>query len=154
MIKEASKCAAVAAGRQARREGRIWVLVLPLLLAVWIFSPAAETRLMPVVTEATIVSAQDAGNGWTRLIVEAEKLRDCDWRKIEWFLGTRGEGGPRVQAYFEDPPTIRGVGVLRWEGLMVRLPEGLIRSQSYGDVLHECYGPSIGMTRSWYYTSP
>lgn len=147
-----TKRAARAARDQAKREGRIWLWLLPVFAGIWLFSLSAETRIWPVITEATIISAAPAGDGWTRLGVEAEKLRVCDWRSVEWFLGRRGTGGPKVQAYFADKPEIRGLGILRWDGLMVRLPEDVIRTHSYGDVLHECYGPSFGETRSRYFT--
>lgn len=148
------KQAALAARDQAKKEGRIWLTILPLFAIIYWLSPWAETAYFPVVTEAEILSAEDVGGGWTRLEVQAEKLRDCDWQSVEWFFGPRAEGGPRVPARFDDAPTQRGLGRLHWDKLMVRLPEDLIRSNSHGDVLHRCYGPNVSATRSRYYTSP
>lgn len=146
------KAAGAAAAAQAWRELRIMAICAPLLaLAVLIF-PRAETRLYPVVTEVTVLSATDAGNGWTRLEVEADKLRDCDWRGIVWFMGQRGGRSAPVRAYFSDPPQIRHIGRLHWSGLMVELPRETVLRNSYGDVLHECRGPMLGQTRSRFFT--
>ncbi|MBU2961972.1 hypothetical protein KO516_14370 [Citreicella sp. C3M06] len=150
-MKSRTERAATAATRQAAREGRIWLLMAPILALIWVVSPGVETRIWPVVTPAAIVATEDLGGGWSRVELEAEKLRDCDWRSVEWFLGARGANGPSVQAYFADPPQIRERGVLRWKDLRVRLPEHLLLTGSYGDVLHQCYGPALGKTRSWFY---
>lgn len=134
------------------RELRIMALTVPLLVMVWLIVPRAETRLYPVVTEVTVLSATDAGDGWTRLEVEADKLRDCDWRGIVWFMGQRGGRSTPVRAYFSDPPQIRHVRRLHWSGLMVELPRDVVLRHSYGDVLHECWGPMLGQTRSRFFT--
>lgn len=146
------KAAGAAAAAQAWRELRIMAICAPLLaLAVLIF-PRAETELFPVVTEATVISAEDAGGGWTRLEVEAEKLRDCDWRGVSWHFGTRGWRSVAVRAYFEDPPQIRAPGLLHWSGLMVELPRDQVMRASFGDVTHECLGGAFGLTRSRFFT--
>lgn len=154
MVSDKLKGARHAAVRQAMRKLRIIGLIVPLLVMVWIIVPRAETRLYPVVTEVTVLSATDAGGGWTRLEVEADKLRDCDWRGISWFMGRRGGRSAPVRAYFSDPPQIRHVGRLHWSGLMVELPRDVVLRHSYGDVLHECWGPMLGQTRSRFFTGP
>lgn len=152
MVSDRLKCARRAAGEQAMRELRIMSLTVPLLALVWIIVPRAETRLYPVVTEVTVLSATDAGDGWTRIEVEADKLRDCDWRGIVWFMGQRGGRSAPVRAYFSDPPQIRHVSRLHWSGLMVELPRETVLHNSYGDVFHECWGPMLGQTRSRFFT--
>lgn len=139
---------------QAKREAFVWVRAMPILFAVWVLWPGVETRFWPVVTEIDILRADDAGGGWSRLQVEADKLRDCDWRAVEWFVGHRGGRNSKVDARFDDPPEVRGVGRLHWDNLMVRLPVGTILDDSFGNVFHECYGENLGRTKSRYYTSP
>lgn len=152
MVSDRLKNARHAAGEQAMRELRIMSLIVPLLALVWIVVPRAETQLYPVVTEVTVLSATDAGDGWTRLEVEADKLRDCDWRGIAWFMGQRGGRSTPVRAYLSDPPQIRHIGRLHWSGLMVELPREAVLRNSYGDVLHECWGPMLWQTRSRFFT--
>ena len=62
-----------------------------------------------------------------------------------------GRSAP-VRSYFSDPPQIRHVGRLHWSGLMVQLPRETVLRNSYGDVLHECWGPMLGQTRSRFFT--
>lgn len=152
MVSDRLRGARRAAGEQAMRELRIMALIVPLFAMVWIVVPRAETQLYPVVTEVTVLSATDAGGGWTRLEVEADKLRDCDWRGVVWFMGHRGGRSTPVRAYLSDPPQIRHVGRLRWSGLMVELPRETVLRNSYGDVLHECLGPMLWQTRSRFFT--
>lgn len=145
----------MAARAQALREVRVWVLVALAYMLLRAVLPVVETRLAPVVSEITVVSAEDAGAGWTRAVVEADKFRDCPrWRRIEWFLGPRYGGGPQVQAYFEDPPQMRPTGKLRWEGLMVRLDKETLLNNSHGDAFHDCYGWELWLSKSFYFDSP
>lgn len=139
---------------QAKREAFVWVRAIPILLVIWVVWPGLETRVWPVITEIDILSAEDAGGGWTKMEVEADKLRDCDWRAIEWFVGQRGHRNAQVQANFLDAPEVRSIGRLHWDGLMIRLPLDVILTNSFGNVYHECYGENLGRTKSFYYTSP
>ncbi|ATG47584.1 hypothetical protein CEW89_08355 [Celeribacter ethanolicus] len=111
-IRDRSKCATKAALDQAAHEGRILMMIVPALVLFWVFAPKLETAYFPVVTEAELVAIEDAGDGWSRLEVRAEKLRECDWRAVEWHLGTRDGSSVPVRAYFEDAPQMREIGAL------------------------------------------
>lgn len=69
---------------------------------------------------------------------EAQKLRDCDFVRLEWFQGPRYGRKVQVATGFTDAPEIRPPGASIWHGLIILLDQFQVRENSHADVLHRC----------------
>lgn len=115
------------------------ILILLGFLAFWF--PAFESRYFPVVSPLLIAPMAAVDGGTMIEGGEAEKLRDCDWRKTVFSLGDR-EKGRGVELTSEphlDPPTERLPGLLRWEHIFLPARPDQVRDRAYGDAYHFCY---------------
>lgn len=116
------------------------VLLGLLAYIVSVTAPSIEGRLFPVVSPIEVHSPvphvppayQYKWKG------RAEKLRNCEFIQVEWYLGRRAGGRVRVSAEFLDPPQVRPAGVLEWERLVIALEQGAVISNSHADVIHKC----------------
>ena len=121
------------------------------LVGPWIYfeaAPRVHGMIAPVVTPIEIHKIASTADGGSVIEAEAEKLRDCSYRGVEWFLGPPGANVPVVAA-FTDPPQVRRPGFLYWEGLSVGIPPAQVTGLSRGYVLHECGYPWL--VRSLFY---
>lgn len=114
------------------------------------FGGEIEGRILPVmgpleISDPQSVAVRDTKTKWQ---AEADKLRGCDYVRIEWFLGPRGGRRVQVPAIYTDPPEVRGKGRLHWRGLIVSLSVETTLENSHADVLHQCPGrPWLTRTR-------
>ena len=99
-----------------------------------------EGRIHPVMGPLEIHSPQpfpppDYRTKWQG---SAEKLRDCRFVRLEWFLGPRGDNRVMIPVEFTDKPEVRGQGILTWAGIVTGLEADRVRSNSHADVIHKC----------------
>lgn len=98
-----------------------------------------EGWLFPVVSEVVLSDPRPAPppayrHAWHG---EAEKLRECSFVGMEWFLGSRNGLRASVVSGFTDPPEVRGQGGLVFSGILVSLDPAEIEA-SHADVIHQC----------------
>jgi len=119
------------------------------------FGGVIEGRFFPVMGPLRVfdpVQNQHSEN-LTVFHGEARKLRGCEYKDIEWFLGPRGGRRVQVIAHFLDAPEIRQEGqLLEWSGLAVGLPARDVLQNSHADVIHQCPGRPW-LTRTPFYDS-
>ena len=111
----------------------------------------AEGRAFPVMGPLTLhdnpVSEPPPSyrHAWS---ANADKLRECQFERVEWFLGPRHGRKIQVPAIFADPPEVRGEGHHTWTPLLISLDPGAVLENSHADVLHQCPGrPWLTRTR-------
>jgi len=134
-----------------------WRTALLAVLTIWFFFPAVETRSFPAVRPAHEVS-YDLADGGTNLTLEAIKERDCKWAETRIYLGSRG--GDYVympDAGHREAPTLRGIGLLRWEKTFLPLTASS-DTEAFADAFHYCYGldwpMSLYRTKSVFFDLP
>ena len=152
-------------GRQApyrsRAEGTLFMsrLVIAALAGMslvfiqWV-GGAVEGRLFPVMGPLTISDPvpYPPPSYRARWQGQAEKKRNCEFVRMEWYLGPRHGGRVRVSSEFLDRPEVRSAGVLSWEGIVISLPVGEVLANSHADVIHQC-GYRPWQTRTRFYDS-
>lgn len=72
---------------------------------------------------------------------ETEKLLNCEFVSMDWYLGTRSGAHVAIQSYFLDQPKINGRGMIRFTGIVVRASPMAVLTATYADVRHRCPGP-------------
>lgn len=112
---------------------------------------AAPVTDMATLHEATHSPPPDYRHTWT---ATAWKNRDCDFRGLDWFLGSDVGRGPEVVAYFIDKPQERSTGLLEWDGLVIDLDPQQVLHNSHAFVDHTCRVLGIPVTvRTLFYSS-
>ena len=108
---------------------------------VYEFGGQIEGRLFPVMGTLEIHDPEEADDrSVTKWKGHAEKLRNCNFVRLEWYLGPRNGRHVIVdrEAAFTDKPQIRSTGRLHWEGILVHLSPKATRENSFADVIHRC----------------
>lgn len=70
----------------------------------------------------------------------SEKLRECEFLDVVWYFGPRDGRKVEVPAFFSDPPKLRGVGVIEFEGIVISLDPEAVTNNSHAYVIHQCPG--------------
>ena len=78
------------------------------LYAIWIVGPPLETRFWPVVSKLQIISMEPAPDGFTKIRAGFNKLRDCEYVGIAWFVGDRSISFERVVVALNRDPKDTG----------------------------------------------
>ncbi len=153
------------AERLSRRlEKPAWaVLILAFAL---LLSPGAldaigriEGQIAPVLDPTLTIEnvRAEPGSGHSVVVGSAFKTRgDCSYLEgtFRWYFGERNGLHVEVPAAFRDPPTLRGAGMTRWEGIVVGLGERDIRGLCYATVQHECPNRPWPVTSLFYQAPP
>ena len=107
-----------------------WIAVQPVV-------PWASGHFFPVTANNRITSIEDdAIPGWSIISGSADKLRDCRFVSIEWYLGD--VNGSRAQIRFLEPTKTRTVGQFNWGNWSVQLDRKQILENSYAVTTHQC----------------
>ena len=96
--------------------------------------------LFPVVTMLQIESIEEYeynGMPSTKLAGMITKLRDCDFKAMNWYIGGANNG--TVASTFLDAPQGRGKGVQYFTGILVGIHPSLIE-YTFSEVQHSCLG--------------
>jgi hypothetical protein len=112
------------------------------LILVQTFGPAIgriEGNIWPVVRGTQITEVDDDGVTSVFFGV-SEKVRDCSFERIEWFIGDP-LGGMRspVQVIFLDRDKLRPAAPFEFGPWGVRLSEETLREGSFAEVYHDCH---------------
>lgn len=127
-----------------------WFLPLALsgaLLLNYLFNAEWFQRqlgtVFPVVSSLEITSVEPTdvdGVEGVKITGDATKLHNCTYEGIDWYLGS--PYGVPITAKFLDSPKQNQKGRIHWTNLLVGItPERL--SETYGEVIHSCYGVVI-----------
>lgn len=133
---------------------RIFISLLAGITAVFIHGTAGEIegRLFPVMGRLTIYDPEPfpPPDYRTRFRGRAVKRRNCEFVRVEWFLGPRDGAHVEVRFEYTDPPMLRATGEHAWNGILIHLSPDVVLSNSHADVLHRCpWRPWL--TRTPYY---
>ena len=133
--------------------GGILIMLFIIALSLVHIGERIEGMIFPVVIEVELTGFTPDSDNPAQTIITAAGVKvrgECDYRRIEWFLGTAATNA-EVFSVFRDPPEIRTEGKHTWESLIVNLPESLIKQSSFGIAVHRCH--PLWETRTKFYTS-
>lgn len=143
--------------RKFSRESKSDIGWLAFILAGWflLLAPGTiEGTAHPVVTPLRITETQQIDEKWTQFSGRAVKLRQCSFRRVDWYLGTREKPNTPVDIVMSEPQ-IRLVGQIPVEDWKAKIapPEALIED-TFSDVFHQCtlFGidmPWLTKSRFW-----
>ena len=107
---------------------------------VYAEAPRVEGYWFPVMGALTIEdpSPMPPPHYRTKWRGSADKLRDCSFVELQWFLGARNGRKVSVKVDFTDPPEVRGAGRLHFQGIVIQLDPYETRTNSHADVIHKC----------------
>lgn len=121
--------------------------ILALSLYLWV---GVEGSIVPVTTEfniETISTTYDsAGFQASVLTGTFTKLRNCEFKELTWYYGTRENrlSSVGVKSIFTSAPQVRSTGEQYLASLYVYLPRSDVMNNSFAYVTHSCYNLSLG----------
>ena len=112
-----------------------------------------EGKLFPVVSELTVYDFEPLPPPAYRHKFKghADKLRDCNWVRTEWYLGKRGSLRVPVVFDYGEKPRLNQVGRIFWGDMRISLDPFEVLNNSHADVIHDCGWPWL--TRTPFYDS-
>lgn len=141
---------------QAVKSGFMAALILMIALPpLSVVVPSVDGQLFPVTTpKDTFIEFIEVRDGTERPINiyisgEANKLRACKFRKLQWHVGTRDNPlAAKVDHEFLETAKGRDVGVFPWGRWKLHLHWTDITHNSHADVWHQCY--VFGLPLPWW----
>ncbi len=131
-----------------------YVLLIPV---IWIMMQlnlgGLEGSLFPAVTPMQLTQIKGAPNG-VKIWGVTEKLRpECNFRRVEWFLGER-RGDNSQAEIFTGTPIIHTVGKYTFGPWNIDINGVLLQTYSYANIYHQCTiagfeMPWLTKTRFW-----
>lgn len=138
---------------EKRHRKGLWSDIVQLLnlFLVWGFIFLASGNLdgsaRPVVTPLIIETTSPYDDQWTQFSGHAVKLRQCSFRRVEWYLGSRNEPNVPVPLVMSEPQ-IRMVGKIPVEEWRAKIaPPDRLLDGTFADVFHQC--KFLGFDRPW-----
>ena len=124
--------------------GVLFVALVPLTVTTF------EPRVAPIITPLKIESIT-AVDGGSKIVGSAERLRDCSFVELHWYIGRNGEQSAAAEIKFLDRPQVRSLGETHWNGIIVDLSPEEVISNSHAVVEYQCWGRSLPPTlQPWY----
>lgn len=102
------------------------------------FAPVYEGKIFPVVDRMTITKQEPVGETQTRIWGTFNKLRDCDFKAISFWLGNE-EIASLASLIFEEKSKTRTAGLEDFGPWLVQLDEYQLANNSFSTVTHECH---------------
>lgn len=130
------------------------VLVALSMIAYAVISPSlpyVSGHFYPVVGNVEIDTKQVAFHGgqWTEIAGRADKLRDCEFVEIRWFLDQPGDLRVRAQVRFFEAAKSRREGDFTFGPWVVQLTDDQLLRQSSANVVHKCHPLWLTITPFW-----
>lgn len=127
---------------------KVLIAALSGMIALFVHDNAGdiEGRLFPVMGPLSLSAPEAAPppDHRTRWHVRTVKQRDCDFVRVDWYLGPRTGRRVRVQAVFVDPPRLHPTGQEQGRAILISLDAAEVLGNSHADVIHRC------RWRPWY----
>lgn len=125
------------------RVDQVFGAITLLLFVGWLLLPffgRIDGEVSPVTSHATLTRADGYPPPEYRHVwaAYADKYRDCDFVRVEWYFGSRDGAREHVPSFFLDKPQLRPVGDLVWDGLVISMPPRDVLSHSFAYVYHRC----------------
>lgn len=105
-----------------------------------------EGWLFPVTTLGVITQTQPIGETSTRIWGHAERLRQCSFEQLIWYLGDRTHHA-RADLVFEEGTKVRGDGFFDFGPWVVQLTSDQLKDRSFAVVYHRCHPFWLTVTR-------
>jgi hypothetical protein len=124
------------------------------MLAAFYLTPLAgrvEGQLFPVATDVRITATERTGTTWTRFWGGFDKVRDCDFVRIDWALQI-GENYAVADFRFDEGPKIRYEGGEDFGPWAVQLSTEQLQERGYAVVFHRCH--PFWLTETLFYKGP
>lgn len=130
----------------ASSEKNVWIVVLAVAGALY-FGPSIETRFFPVMGSPDNLQLKYVfPESLTTSLIEGKttRNRNCDFRGLNWYIGTRGGRAAAVTVEFREGAKIRNAGVMEFGPWLVYATPAQLELNSYADALHQCYVSIFG----------
>ena len=116
------------------------VLGALLVYLVDAIAPKLEGRFFPVASQVVLYDPVPHVPPAYQYVWKgrAQKLRDCEFVALDWYLGKRGGGRVGIAAKFLDAPQVRRTGLIQFERIVIALEKDALISNSHADVIHKC----------------
>ena len=128
------------------------IFAIVLAMAAWplinTYGPRIEGYLFPVSANVRITSYLPKILGWTEISGAADKLRSCNFDRLEWFLENDGSI-VRAEVNFLERTKARPSGDFNWGPWAVRLEAREIETKSTAYVYHRCHPFWLTRTQFW-----
>lgn len=108
----------------------------------------------PVVSPLVIRQVELVDDQWTEFTGTSRKMRQCSFRKVEWYLGTREKPNVPIPVIMGEPQ-VRLKGPMVIEDWRIKIaPPDRIWTETFADVFHQCAWlgidlPWLTKTRFW-----
>ncbi len=102
------------------------------------FGGKIEGSLAPVVTRADISRMKPVGPVATRIWGRFDKLRDCPFESLAFYLGDT-ESSSRADMLFEEVASVRRTGDENFGPWLVQLTPDQLNGRSFAVVKHQCH---------------
>lgn len=100
---------------------------------------AVETRVFPVVPfPAEITKSVRVSPSEINIWGTSKRIRNCNFVRIEWFIGERGGRSVAIDVRFLEKPKIRGDGTFSFGAWALHLGASRLLTDTFADVLHQC----------------
>lgn len=123
----------------------VWVAIL---IGKSNLLPHLEGALFPVLGGTSITRATQRADGVTVFYGRATKLRECAFRRVEWFWKL-GEVDVPLPLYFLRSDGLRPIADFAFGPWGISLPKDRLLRESYGVVWHKCH--PFGLTATRFY---
>jgi len=113
------------------------IIISIVAVFLWHNMPIIEGRLLPVVSVANLDVSQDKdANGWAEISGSFDKLRDCSFDTLEWFMiGEKSDS--RIAVVFGTTAS-HGKGIVRFNDWQLQMPYEQVKNKSYAVAYHRC----------------
>lgn len=102
------------------------------------FAGRLEGRLWPVVDNVEVTRVMGMGETATRFWGSFDKVRECQFDSLEFYLGGDGNG-PRADFIFEEAASERRQGAENFGPWLVQLTPDQLQNRSFSIVKHKCH---------------
>lgn len=112
-------------------------LIIPILFFKSV-GGRVEGYLFPVTTLGVITKYEPMGETWTRVWGHSERLRQCSFEHLSWYLAHNGHNA-RADVMFEEGTKVRDGGEFDFGPWVVQLTPSQLFTRSYSIVYHRCH---------------
>jgi hypothetical protein len=122
---------------------------MALILAIWlggIYGGKIEGRYFPVVVNTAVTEIERVGDIESRVWGSSEKVRQCAFERIEWYIGSE-DAYSRVAVSFEERSKARPDGDLSFGPWLIRMTPEEVLHRSFAVVVHRCHPLWLTETR-------
>ena len=133
---------------------RIAVITALVLLSIITFKPLlpeVEGNFFPVTigTHISSVEKHPEWDGWTIVEGRTNKIRNCDFTSISWYLGTERGARSKAQIRFLESTKDRPAEPFQWGPWAVQLTPSQLFENSSAVVIHDCHPGWFTKTLFW-----